>query len=206
MNYDRKCQLLIIGDSTVGKTSLLNYYKDGTFLKHYLATVGIDFFQKDVNFGEKKIRIKIWDTAGQERYKSLTEGYFRNAEGVLIVYDVTNSFTFENLKFWISSLKQHININKGHIPAIIIGNKIDILQREVTKEEGEKYAKQEGLEYYETSAKTGANVNEAINNLVKVILKNYIDNDNENEEKSFRIEGVKKSKNSTKEKKCCNTD
>ena len=204
MNYDKKCQLLIIGDSTVGKTSILNYYKEGTFNQHYLATVGVDFFQKDVLFGDKKIRIKIWDTAGQERYKSLTEGYFRNAEGVLIVYDVTNSDTFNNLKFWINSVKKHIDINKGHIPAILIGNKIDIFNREVTKEEGEKYAKQEGLEYYETSAKTGKNVNEAINNLVKVILK--YDNDNENEEKSFRIDGDKKSINSTKEKKCCNTD
>ena len=153
MNYDKKCQLLIIGDSTVGKTSILSRYTNGEFNPHYFATVGLDFFKKDEIFDGKTIRIKIWDTAGQERYKSLTQGYFRNAEGIMIVYDVSNSDSFQNLKYWIQSIKTQINIDNEHIPAIIIGNKIDIFDREVTKEEGEKFAKEENLEYFETSAK-----------------------------------------------------
>ena len=99
MNYDEKCQLLIIGDSTVGKTSILSRYTEGSFSPNYLATVGIDFFTKDEVFNGKIVRIKIWDTAGQERYKALTQGFFRNAHGILIVYDVTNAETFDNLKY-----------------------------------------------------------------------------------------------------------
>ena len=141
MNYDQKVQLLIIGDSTVGKTSILSRYTNGEFNPHYLATVGLDFFKKDEVFNGKTIRIKIWDTAGQERYKSLTQGYFRNAEGIMIVYDVTNAVSFENLKYWIQSIKTHIDIDKAEVPAIIIGNKIDIFIREEKKQDAKTFTK-----------------------------------------------------------------
>ena len=180
MNYDKKVQLLIIGDSTVGKTSILSRYTNNDFNPHYLATVGLDFFKKDEVFNGKTVRIKIWDTAGQERYKSLTQGYFRNAEGIMIVYDVSNLVSFENLKYWIQSIKTHINIDKGEVPAIIIGNKIDIFEREVKKEDAEKFAKDEGFQYFETSAKNGKGVNESIKYLVKTILRNMDDKEGTN--------------------------
>ena len=184
MNYDCKLQFLIVGDSTVGKTSLLNRYNSGKFDEKYLATIGIDSFFKDVNLDGKIVRVKIWDTAGQERYKALTEGYFRNAQGVLIVYDVTNEETFEHLKYWIPSVKKHIDIKQ--IPAIILGNKIDEIKREVTKEKALNYAKEEGMKYFETSAKDGTNVEESINYLIKKVMKININNDME--ENSFKIE------------------
>ena len=145
MNYDQKCQLLIIGDSTVGKTSIITRFANGTFDSNYLATVGLDNFTKDEIIDNKTIRIKIWDTAGQERYKSLTKGFFRNAEGVMLVYDVTNSETYENLKYWMQSIKNNLGENMGEIPIIIIGNKIDCQEREVSVEEAENFWKEQGF-------------------------------------------------------------
>ena len=208
MNYDQKVQLLIIGDSTVGKTSILSRYTNGEFNPHYLATVGLDFFKKDEVFNGKTIRIKIWDTAGQERYKSLTQGYFRNAEGIMIVYDVTNAVSFENLKYWIQSIKTHIDIDKGEVPAIIIGNKIDIFEREVKKEDAEAFAKEQKVNYFETSAKNGDGINECIKFLVKTILRNNNDKEEEMEKKFIQInkENENSSKISKKMDKCCGKD
>jgi len=208
MNYDKKVQLLIIGDSTVGKTSILSRYTNGEFNPHYLATVGLDFFKKDEIFNGKTIRIKIWDTAGQERYKSLTQGYFRNAEGIMIVYDVTNSVSFENLKYWIQSIKTHIDIDKGEVPAIIIGNKIDIFEREVKKEDAEAFAKEQKFKYFETSAKNGNGINECIKFLVNTILRNTDNKEEEMEKKFIQInkENENSSKISKKTDKCCGKD
>jgi small GTP-binding protein len=160
MNYDEKCQLLIIGDSTVGKTSLLYRYTEDKFSTQHLATVGIDYFTKDEDFDNKLVRIKVWDTAGQERYKSLTSAFFRNAQGIILVYDVSNIETFENLKYWIQSIDLNLG-EKNDIKKIIVGNKID-LEREVPKTEAENFAKQKNVAYYETSAKQNIGINESI--------------------------------------------
>ena len=148
MNYDEKCQLLIIGDSTVGKTSILSRYSNGTFNASYLATVGLDNFTKDEIINNKTVRIKMWDTAGQERYKSLTKGFFRNAQGIMVVYDVTNSETFENLKYWINSIKTHMDSEIDKISIIIIGNKIDAEEREIKYEEAELFCKDHNYPYF----------------------------------------------------------
>ena len=170
MNYDQKCQLLIIGDSTVGKTSILSRFANGTFNSNYLATVGLDNFTKDEIIDNKTIRIKMWDTAGQERYKSLTKSFFRNAQGVMLVYDVTNSETYDNLKFWMQSIKNNMSPDMGEIPIIIVGNKIDCEDREVNAKEAESFWKEQGYPYFETSAKTGENIDETIKFLVKRVI------------------------------------
>ena len=181
MNYDEKCQLLIIGDSTVGKTSILSRFANGTFNSNYLATVGLDNFTKDEIIDNKTVRIKIWDTAGQERYKALTKGFFRNAQGIMIVYDVTNAETFENLTIWIKSINEHMGTDTEKIPSIVIGNKVDSEEREVKFEEAELFAKKYNYPYFETSAKTGENIDQTIRFLVKeVINKNSGNNDNNN--------------------------
>ena len=185
MSYDGKCQLLIIGDSTVGKTSILGRYANGVFNANYLATIGLDNFTKDEVIDNKTIRIKIWDTAGQEKYQSLTKGFFRNAQGIMVVFDVTNSETYEDLKYWTQSIKTHMGSDIDKISVIIIGNKIDSNEREVRKEDAEVYCQELGYPYFETSAKTGENVDETIKYLVKQVLKkrsncknklNYSDN------------------------------
>ena len=170
MNYDEKCQLLIIGDSTVGKTSILSRFANGTFNANYLATVGLDNFTKDETIDDKNVRIKIWDTAGQERYKALTKGFFRNAQGIMIVYDVTNQETYESLKYWIQSIKTHIGDDLAHIPIVIIGNKIDSEEREVKTEDAENFCKEQNYPYFETSAKTGENIDKTVRFLVKKVI------------------------------------
>ena len=173
MNYDYSAQLLIIGDSSVGKTSILTRYSNGTFKEDYIATVGLDYYSKNEFLNGKTIHVKIWDTAGQERYKALTQGFFRNAQGVMIVYDVTNSESFENLKYWISSIQKNIESNKISIPVILLGNKIDVGDdREIKNEDAEKFAEENKYKYFETSAKTGEGIDDAVRELVNQVLSN----------------------------------
>ena len=201
MNYDQKCQLLIIGDSTVGKTSILSRFVDGTFNSNYLATVGLENITKDEIIDDKTIRIKIWDTAGQERYQSLAKSFYRNAEGVILVYDVTNLKTYENLKFWLQSIKNNMVADMGEIPIIIIGNKIDRDEREVNREEAEKFLKDQGYPYFETSAKTGENIDMTIKYLVKKVI-NIKEGKKDDETENIKLEKNEENKNNEEAKKC----
>ena len=172
MNYDKTCQILIIGDPYVGKTSIISRYTNGTFKEEYLSTVGLDYYPKQEIIDNKTINIKLWDTAGEERYKSLTQNLFRNAEGVLLVFDVTKIDTFNNLKEWISSIKLNMEGKNIFIPVVIIGNKLDMEdQREITKEQAEKFVSENNYKYFETSAKTGEGVDKSIRELATQILK-----------------------------------
>lgn len=193
---ENKCQLLIIGDSTVGKTSILYQYTNNQFLSQHLATVGIDYYNKDEMINDKLVRVKIWDTAGQERYKSLTSTFFRNAQGIILVYDVTNPETFDNLKYWIQSINNNLGV-QSNVKKIIIGNKID-LPREVLKDEAESLANEYGIKYFETSAKDNINIKESIRYCVEISIadkSNMISNNN-----TKKIEPKIKEAN---ESKCC---
>ena len=166
-DYDYKCKLLIIGDSEVGKTSVLSRYTKDIFNLNYLATAGIEFFTKDDNIDNKIVRIELWDTAGQEKFHSLTAAFFRNAEGIIVMFDVTNSISFENIRNWTESIKTHMSSEIDNIPVIIVGNKIDLNEREIKTQEANQYCNELGYKYFETSAKTGENVNQTIKYLVK---------------------------------------
>ena len=194
MNYDDKCQLLIIGNSTVGKTSILSKYASKMFNENYIATVGLDFFTKDETIDNKIIRIKIWDTAGQERYKALTKCFFQKAQGVMVVFDVTNQKSFDDLKFWLDSIKTHI-YDDDYIPIVIIGNKIDLQKRVVQKKDAIDFAEKNHYHYYETSAKTGDGVDNAIKELVKSVMNNA--------GKKNGRENLRLSINKKKSGKCC---
>jgi len=173
MNYDEKCQILVIGNSEVGKTSLLIRYTKNNFTMQHLATIGIDHFTKDEEINGLNIRIKVWDTAGQERYKSLASSFFRNVQGIILVYDVSNKESFDDLKIWLDSIKSNLGADNT-VKKIIIGNKID-LEREVTKNEAEMYCYKLKIDYYETSAKENVNVKEAFLKLVHLILGSKLD-------------------------------
>jgi small GTP-binding protein len=203
MNYDKTCQILLIGDSSVGKTSLIQRYANGIFKEEFLATVGLDYYTKQEMINNLNVLVKLWDTAGQERFKALTPNYFRNAEGVVLAYDVTNSESFENLKFWINSIKSNLGEKNIFIPIIIIGNKIDMEDmRDITKEDASKFAKENNYKYFETSAKTGEGVDEAIRDLVNQVLANSDKNEAaKGERKSVKIEDNKE--NNQKKKGCC---
>ena len=204
MNYDKTCQILLIGDSSVGKTSLIQRYANGIFKEEYLATVGLDFYTKQETINNINVLVRLWDTAGQERFKSLTPNYFKNAEGVIITYDITSSQSFENLKFWINSIKTNLGEKNIIIPIIIVGNKLDKEDmRDITREEAEKFAKENKYKYFETSAKTGEGVDDAIRDLVNQVLEKSEQFEEErNERKSIKINSDQPEDN-VKKKGCC---
>ena len=199
MNYDDKCQLLVIGDSTVGKSSILNRYSTNNFNSRYIATVGLDFFTKDETFENKIIRVKIWDTAGQERYKALTKGFFRNAQGIILVYDVSNYDSFRHLENWMQTIKEHEADSYYKTPVILIANKIDLKKKTVTKKDGEEFAQKEGFSYFEVSAKTGEGVDIAIRELVIKVMKNAANKSKLGENKKLKLDDSDIKKKS----KCC---
>ena len=203
MKYDKKCQLLIVGNSAVGKSSILRRFAQDKFNSNYFATIGIDFFTKDVILDNKIIHIKMWDTAGQERYKALTQGFFRNAQGLMIVYDVKNKESFDDLKYWIQSIENNINTQNKNIPAIIIGNKIDLNEREVDKNEAEQFAKSKNYTYFEVSAKSGQGIDESIKYLIKKVIEE-VDKNGEQKKKSIVINNEdEKNKDKSKKINCC---
>ena len=126
MTFEQKCQLLIVGDAAIGKSSILRCFAQNTFNQEYLSTLGIDYFTKDIKINNKVIHVKIWDTAGEERYRSLTQSFLKNGEGILIVFALNNKTSFDSLKFWMDSIQNIIDSQEREIPAIILGNKLDL--------------------------------------------------------------------------------
>ncbi|XP_004438227.1 PREDICTED: ras-related protein Rab-26 [Ceratotherium simum simum] len=148
---------MLVGDSGVGKTCLLVRFKDGAFLAGtFISTVGIDFRNKVLDVDGMKVKLQIWDTAGQERFRSVTQAYYRDAHALLLLYDVTNKASFDNIQAWLTEIQEHAQHN---VVLMLLGNKVDSAQEHVVKrEDGEKLAKEYGLPFMETSAKTGLNV------------------------------------------------
>ena len=171
-----------------------------SFNDNYLATLGIEYLAKDITIDNKTIRLKIWDSVGQERHKSLTKIYFRNTQGIIIVYDITNSESFEDLNYWLDSVKNNINSKFEDFPIIIIGNKIDSEEREVQFNEAELFAKSHNYPYFETSAKTGENIEEAFNYLIMQIIKSK---NNINEDKNENNDNIKLSLDKEQENYNC---
>lgn len=162
----KKLQIITLGDHMVGKTSLLRRFNDGTFTFSTYTTIGIDFVAKEVKVGQDKVPVKIWDTAGQDRFHTITHSFYKQCQGVLLVFDVGNKKSFDNVHKWMNNIQNHSDTG---IIKYLIGNKVDTDKREVTAEEAMKVAEQYGMNYYETSARLNKNVTEAIMNLVKDI-------------------------------------
>jgi len=166
-------KILLIGDSQVGKTSLLLKYTEHVFPEEHIATIGVEYKDKFIVKDNYNIRLQIWDTAGQERFHSITKNIYRNANGVLFVYDITNQESFNNIKNWIKDLQNVGNDIKG----VIIGNKLDLEQkRDVSKEDLEEIGKKNQMPFLETSAKQNINVNEGFDLLVNELLKGKNEN------------------------------
>ena len=195
------CQLIIVGDSIVGKTSILVQYTENKFNDNTISTAGIDYYIKTENINGNPLQVKIWDTAGQERYQSQTNSFFKNSEGVILVYDVTNPETFENLKNWLNSIQA--NTKDSNLKKIIIGNKID-LKREVGKEEAEAFAKENKVGYFETSAKENKNINASIHYLAQEVVNTpEWKIRKEKRESNIKLGESNKKENGKKEDKCC---
>uniref|UniRef100_A0A7S2RB79 Uncharacterized protein n=1 Tax=Rhizochromulina marina TaxID=1034831 RepID=A0A7S2RB79_9STRA len=155
-HFDMQIKLLMIGDSGVGKTCLLLRYANDSFSPTFITTIGIDFKIKNIELDNKRIKLQIWDTAGQERFRTITTSYFRGAQGILLVYDVTDRTSFTSIRNWVSQIQQHADV---HVNKILIGNKCDMEdQRMVSFDEGKKLAQEYGIQFFETSAKNDIEV------------------------------------------------
>ena len=202
--YDHLFKLIIVGDTNVGKTNIMGKYIKDQFNVNSKSTIGVEFGTKIITIDNKKIKAQIWDTAGQERYKSITSAYYKGAKGALIVYDITNKFTFDSVDKWVQDLNLYGDKN---LTLLLVGNKSDLVdKRQVSQEEGEEKAKRFSLGFIETSACSGDNIHQAFDIMLKEVLKKYmIENDINNDEfeggSGKNIELVKKTEN--KKKGCC---
>ena len=169
--YNMLFKVVLIGESSVGKTNILSKYLNNEFNPNSKATVGVEFGTINQTIDNNIVKIQIWDTAGQERYRSITSAYYKGAKGSLIVYDITRRSSFDSIDKWITDLKSNCD---EKISVILIGNKTDLEeQREVTKEEGQQKAELYKLAFMETSALNGNNIAEAFTALINDVYKNH---------------------------------
>ena len=188
-------RIILLGDSAVGKTCFIKRFFRNEFDINSMTTIGITEESKIIKINDIICTLKLWDTAGQERFKSLPKNLYRNADGILLVYDVTSRKSFENISKWIKTITENINVDKASkkYPIIyVLGNKIDLRGREVTREEGEKYVKEKEMKFMEVSAKMNVNINEVVMDMVwEIYTKKGI-------ETSISIK-----KEKVEKKKCC---
>eukprot|EP00005_Dracoamoeba_jomungandri_P001452 CAMPEP_0174256728 /NCGR_PEP_ID=MMETSP0439-20130205/5931_1 /TAXON_ID=0 /ORGANISM="Stereomyxa ramosa, Strain Chinc5" /LENGTH=203 /DNA_ID=CAMNT_0015339465 /DNA_START=49 /DNA_END=660 /DNA_ORIENTATION=+ len=166
-------KIIILGDSGVGKTSLMNQYVNKKFSNQYKATIGADFLTKEVMVEDKLVTLQIWDTAGQERFQSLGVAFYRGADACVLVYDVNVANTFDNLSSW----REEFLIQAGprdpeNFPFIVLGNKIDLESRVVSNKRAQSWCAAKGnIPYFETSAKEAINVEQAFQTVAKNAMK-----------------------------------
>ena len=197
--YDYLFKLLLIGNSSVGKSSLLFRFVENVWDDNFVPTIGVDFvIQKILIFNKfliqklktlevngKKVKLQIWDTAGQERFKNITASYYRGGNGVLVVYDITDRDSFENLNSWLIEIEKNANKN---VYKLLIGNKCDLEdKRKVTYQEGKDFATSNGMQFIETSAKADTKVKEAFELLTQEIIKASITKDKGMEKKDKTV-------------------
>jgi len=163
-------KLIILGESGVGKTAILNKYVNGKFIEEHKATIGADFLTKELNLDDKLVTLQIWDTAGQERFQSLGNAFYRGSDACVLVYDITNDQSFKKIEEWRSNfISQASPDEPKKFPFLLLGNKSDKdSQRQVDKLQADTYARSQGMRFYETSAVNGANIEDAIKDITSI--------------------------------------
>ena len=161
-------KVLLLGDACTDKSAFLMRYTDKTFQDIHMATIGLDYRLKTMKLKKgKNIKLQIWDTAGQDRFRAITKDYYKGSHGIILLYDVTNLQSFENIKSWINQIREEASPN---VVIYLVGSKIDLEEeRKVTKKDGEKLAEELGLPFLEASVKSGINVNEVLDDIVERI-------------------------------------
>ncbi len=204
-----KYKLIVIGDENVGKTAILNRFKNNQFSAIYEPTVGLDFQSIPIIIDDQSVTLLLYDTAGQEKFRSLIPLYTNEANIILLIYDISNTESFNNIGKWYDSLN---NINKDEVIFALVGNKSDLdYNRKVKKEEAEKYANEHNYLFQEVSALTGEGIQELfLNKLIDQIRTQFIQRgnnmtDQEEEKLKINLNSINKSKEKEKNKsnKCC---
>ena len=220
-------KIIFVGDAGVGKTTIIGRIMDNPYNEVYEPSIGVDFMSKNIKFRGQNVKLQMWDTAGQEKYKGLIPSYVRNSSIVFVVYDVSVKTSFDNIPKWINFIKTIENTT-----LVLCGNKIDLSNREVTKEEGQALAQKEGIAFFEVSAKTDENIKNMFYNMVvelPTFAENNVNKENlinelmqengvenvvegiqakapeQKAEKNMNVNGEQKpveSNNTTKKKKC----
>jgi len=168
-DYDYLFKLVLIGDSGVGKSCLLLRFADDNFTDSYISTIGVDFRFRTITIDKKTVKLQIWDTAGQERFRTITSAYYRGADGIIMVYDVTSAESFDHVEEWLSEVDRYANENTAKL---LIGNKADLIdEKQVSEETAQKFADKLGIPFLETSAKTATNVDQAFLTMAKELIK-----------------------------------
>jgi len=168
-DYDYLFKLVLIGDSGVGKSCLLLRFADDNFTDSYISTIGVDFRFRTITIDKKTVKLQIWDTAGQERFRTITSAYYRGADGIIMVYDVTSAESFDHVEEWLSEVDRYANENTQKL---LVGNKADLIEdKQVSEETAQRFADKLGIPFIETSAKTATNVDAAFLTMAKELIK-----------------------------------
>lgn len=158
LEYDHLLKILLIGDSGIGKSTFLLKYVDNAFTDSYISTIGVDFKVKEQIYGTKKYKLQIWDTAGQERFKAIISTYYRGVHYIIVMFDLTDLKSFENVKMWLGEITKHANENSLKI---LVGTKADLVNKTaVSNEMIQEFVNSVNMEYIATSAKNGTNIND----------------------------------------------
>ena len=193
----RNLNIIVLGDSQVGKSSLILRYTEDSFTGSFSSTLGIDFKTKTLKIGEFAVKLSIWDTSGQERFRTVTKSYYDKAMGVILVYDCTDVKSFQEIKCWITQIENHA---RPDIVKVLLATKCDKEDVKVTPEMGQILADEYELKFFVTSAKTGQNVNEAFNFLAEEVCKQRLDL--KEKKGAFVVEPTHKSRGKRKNN-CC---
>ena len=172
--YDNLFKIVLLGDSCVGKSCVLVRFADDDFVENYSATIGVDFRFRSLQLQGRKIKLQIWDTAGQERYRTITNAYYKGAEGIILVFDLFKKQTFQNLDVWLKEVEKH---GKPDVEILIIANKHDLLAQgevpEVSDQEIKEFESRTGKKVFYASAKSGENVESTFLKLTEILIEKY---------------------------------
>jgi len=202
---DLQFKLLIVGNSGVGKSSMLVRYTEGYWLENYTSTIGIDFKAKKVVLDDRVVKLQIWDTAGQERFRNIISGYYRGAHGVIFVYDITDRDSFEEITNWVKGV---CRLAGDDIGKLLVGNKADLQeQRQISYKEGKELADQLGMKFIETSVKNSEKVDDAFRELAIDLVNRALAKPQETQKSPSQKFSLSEKKLSMKKKlaKCCST-
>jgi small GTP-binding protein len=202
MSNEYITKILTLGDTTVGKTSIILRFTKEKYTENRLATIGVDFKSQIMQIENNRVKVLIWDTAGQERFKNIASQYYNGGDGAILVFDITNKSTFERISYWLDELNQKKDLKE--LALVLVGNKIDLKDnRQVSSEEAQSFAKQNNIKYFETSAQENIGIDE----VMKYIVGEWVSIIKKRNEDAFR-ESIQESNMilsnfNSKKKKCC---